>query len=271
MSTKTIFITGASTGIGKATAEYFSDRGWNVIATMRSPEKAGELASRKNVIIVACDVTKTESITEAVATALTTFQTVDVILNNAGYALTGAFEAMTDEQLEKQFTVNVHGLMAVTRAWLPHLRAHGGTIINVASMGGRLTFPFYSVYHATKWAVEGFSESLQFELAPHNVSVKIIEPGAIKTDFYGRSMEVVHKDSLTAYDDTLQKAMPRMNHAGETGAAPELVAKTIFRAATDGKKKLRYPVGRDAKAILLLRRFFPDAVYRKIVERQLIR
>lgn len=271
MSAKTIFITGASTGIGRATAEYFSDRGWNVVATMRLPEKAGKLASRKNVAIVACDVTKTESIKEAVATALAKFQTVEVVLNNAGYGLTGPFEAMTDEQLERQFNVNVHGLMAVTRAWLPHLRDHGGTILNVASMGGRLTFPFYSVYHATKWAVEGFSESLQFELAPHNVSVKIIEPGAIKTDFYGRSMEVVYKEGLTAYDDTLQKAMPRMNHAGETGAPPEVVAKTIFRAATDGSRKLRYPVGRDARGILLLRRFLPDWLYRKLVEGRLLR
>src|SRR5262249_25648147 len=155
-----------------------------------TPERAGDLFKLPNVACLRLDVTDTETITQAVKDAVARFGSIDVLVNNAGYGLVGPFEASTKENIERQFNTNLFGLMETTRAILPHFREkRNGVLINVASMGGRITFPLYSLYHATKWAVEGYSESLQHELLPFNIRVKIIEPGPIKTDFYDRSMD----------------------------------------------------------------------------------
>lgn len=269
---RTIFITGASTGIGRATAELFADRGWNVVATMRNPEKAGALAQRSNVLVAACDVTEAVSITAALTAAQQRFRRIDVVVNNAGYGLVGAFEATPEQNIRRQFEVNVFGIMAVTRAVLPLFRSQGhGIVINVASMGGRLTIPLYSSYHATKWAVEGFSESLQYELGPLNIRVKIIEPGPIKTDFYDRSMDRVDDGGIAAYADAVNKAMPRMQNAGAAGASPERVARTIYKAATDGSTRLRYPTDRSGKVNLLVRRLLPDRIFFWLTRMYLLR
>lgn len=269
---QTIFITGASTGIGRATAELFADRGWNVVATMRSVEKAGALAQRSNVLVTGCDVTDPPSITAALAAAQQRFGRIDVVVNNAGYGLVGAFEATPEQNIRRQFDVNVFGVMAVTRAVLPLFRSQGhGIVINVASMGGRLTIPLYSSYHATKWAVEGFSESLQYELGPLNIRVKIIEPGPIKTDFYDRSMDRVDDGGIAAYADTVNKAMPRMQAAGAAGGSPQRVAQTIFRAATDGSTRLRYQTDRSGKVNLMVRRLLPDRIFFWLTRMYLLR
>ena len=127
---------------------------------------------------------------------------------------------------------------------LPHFRHRkAGTIINVSSVGGRITFPLYSVYHGTKWAVEGFSESLQYELRPYNIRVKLIEPGAIKTDFYDRSQDLFQKDGLETYDAYESHVMAAAQKAGANAPGPRIVAQKIWRAAQDGSRKLRYPVG----------------------------
>ncbi len=267
--TQTILITGASTGIGKAAADLFFDRGWNVVATMRTPRH-----ERKDAhwLELPLDVTDAASIDAAQARALETFGRIDVVVNNAGYGLVGTFESMSEEQIARQFQTNVFGLMRVTRALLPQMRRNGsGVIVNVASMGGRLTFPFYSVYHASKWAVDGFSESLQFELSATGVRVKLIEPGAIKTDFYDRSADFTHDATLTEYNSIVKTGMKKMNAAGAKGASPEIVAETIWRAATDGSKKLRYPVGSDAKSLLMMRRFLPDGMWRSMISGQLLK
>ncbi len=158
---QTILITGSSSGIGKATAIYFAERGWKMVATMRTPEKAGEWAQHSNVTLMRLDVLEIDSIKQAISDTINKFGRIDAVVNNAGYGLVGAFEASTNEQIQRQFDTNVFGLMNVCREIIPHFREQrGGTIINVASMGGQLTFPLYSLYHGTKWAVEGFSESL---------------------------------------------------------------------------------------------------------------
>lgn len=158
---KSILITGASSGIGKAAAQFFQQQGWNVIATMRSPEQETGLRSLERVLVTRLDVERKETIEAAIAEGMDRFGRIDVLLNNAGYAAFGAFEAATDAQVRKQFDVNVHGVMQTTRALLPHFRTQGGgTVINVSSAGGRVAFPLLSLYHASKWAVEGFSESL---------------------------------------------------------------------------------------------------------------
>lgn len=267
--TQTILITGASTGIGKAAAELFLERGWNVVATMRTPRNERQDARWLELPL---DVTDAASIESAKARALEKFGRIDVVVNNAGYGLVGTFESMSEDKISRQFETNVFGLMRVSRAFLPHLRANGsGIIVNVASMGGRLAFPFYSVYHATKWAVDGFSESLQFELASTGVRVKLVEPGAIKTDFYDRSADFTHDKALTEYNSVVEKGMRRMNAMGAKGAAPLIVAETIWKAATDGSKKLRYPVGTDAKGLLMIRRFLPDGLWRNMISGQLLK
>lgn len=267
---KTVLITGSSSGIGRATALLFQKQGWNVTATMRSPEKAADLARLDRIHCARLDVTEQASVEQAFNETRERFGSIDAVVNNAGYGLVGPFEASSREQVERQFATNVFGLMNVARQSIPLFREQGhGMIINVASMGGRITFPLYSVYHATKWAVEGFSEALQHELVPFNIRVKIIEPGPIKTDFYDRSMDIMRRDGLTAYDSYIEKAMPNMQKAGEEGAPPEKVAAVIYRAATDGSWKLRYPV--NARGILYLRRLLPDAAFNKVVRAAVLR
>ena len=264
----TILITGASSGIGRATAELFAARGWNVAATMRTPANEKELTKRPNVRLYALDVTDSASISTAIQAAIADFGALDAFVNNAGYGVDGVFEAMEDEVIRKQFDTNVLGLMRCTRAIIPHFRERrAGVIIQIASVGGRVTFPLYSIYHATKWAVEGFSESLQYELEPLGIRVKIVEPGAIKTDFYDRSREFVMRDDLKpAYGAFVSKVEKVSMAAGAKGAPPEVVAEAIWKAATDGSAQLRYPVAYPATVLLPVRRLVSDGVFRKIVK-----
>jgi short-subunit dehydrogenase len=264
---KTVLITGASSGIGKAAVKQFQEKGWNVAATMRTPDKEQELNSLPNVKLFRLDVMDDDTIEKAIADARATFGGIDVVINNAGYGAVGAFEAATKEQTQRQFDTNVFGVMNVTRAILPYFRQkRDGIIINVTSMGGRITFPLYSLYHGTKWAVEGFSEALQFELNQFNIKIKIIEPGAIKTDFYDRSQDLFYQDGLTAYDDYQQLTMPNMQKAGADAPGPEIVAKKMYEAATDGKSRLRYAVGSNAPALLFMRRILPHSWFTGIVK-----
>jgi NAD(P)-dependent dehydrogenase (short-subunit alcohol dehydrogenase family) len=262
----TVLITGASSGIGRATVHYFQQQGWQVAATMRRPEQADTLSALPNVQCLRLDVLDTASIEQAIATTQQAFGTIDVLVNNAGYGTVGAFEAATPEQIQQQFATNVFGLLNVTRVILPEFRArNAGTIINVSSMGGRITFPLYSLYHATKWAVEGFSESLQYELRPFKIRVKLVEPGAIKTDFYDRSQVRFQKPGLTAYDSYQQVVLSQIEQVSRNAPPPEIVAKTIFKAATDHSGRMRYAVGNEAPSLLFLRRIIPDSWFFRIV------
>ena len=174
-SPRAILVTGASSGIGRATVRTFSAVGWQVAATMRQPEDGHDLASLSGVRVFPLDVTSTESVEAAVGMAHEAFGRLDAVVNNAGYGVDGVFESMDDELIRHQFETNVFGLMRVTRAVLPLLRRQqGGTLVQVSSMGGRVTFPLYSIYHGTKWAVEGFSESLAFELRPFGIRVWLV-------------------------------------------------------------------------------------------------
>ena len=181
---KTILITGCSSGIGHSTATFFASNGWNVIATMRTLEKETQLNLIPNILVVKLDVTNIDSIKKAITDGVARFGRIDAIVNNAGFAVAGPFEPATTEQIKKQFETNVFGLMNCIREILPAFRSQkNGVIINIASMGGRISFPYFSLYHSTKWAVDGFCESLQYELASFGIKVKIIEPGAIKQIF----------------------------------------------------------------------------------------
>lgn len=260
---KSIVITGASSGIGKATAKHFAAQGWRVAATMRTPAKETELNTIDNITIYQLDVTDEASIAAATEQITNDFETVDVLLNNAGYAVAGPFEAATSDQVRRQFDTNVLGLMSVTRAFLPHFRQNkAGIILNVSSIGGRITFPFISLYHSTKWAVEGFSESLSYELAPLGIQVKIIEPGGVDTDFGGRSMDFAMNPELTDYAEKLTIFQERMSENSALGrSTADYIAEEIFKATTDGKNQLRYLVGDDAKQMYAMREEHGDDAF----------
>lgn len=260
MEKKTVLITGSSSGIGRAAVELFSKNGWNVAATMRTPEKEKALRQLPNVKLYKLDVCDHNTITSAVSKAIADFVKIDVLVNNAGYGALGPFEAATKEQIRKQFDTNVTGLLDVTQEILPHFREKkSGVIINISSVAGRLSFPLYSLYNATKWAVEGFSESLQYELRQFGIRVKLVEPGPIKTEFDGRSKVALQKDDLTAYNDYTKKLFANMSKAAERASSAEDVAKSIYKAATDNRNKLRYPVGGGAPMLLLLRSAIPNS------------
>jgi NAD(P)-dependent dehydrogenase (short-subunit alcohol dehydrogenase family) len=264
---KVILITGCSSGIGSATAEFFADEGWNVVATMRHPEgRETKLKGHENVDLVHLDVTEPDSIKSAVKFTLEKHGRIDVLVNNAGYAVEGVFESTTPEMVRKQFETNVLGLMAVTRAVLPSMREQKeGTIINIASVGGRVAFPLYSVYNSTKFAVEGFSEGLSYELRPLNIKVKIIEPGIIGTDFYDRSMVVAKKDGLTDYDGFVGSAMKAVKGSEAAASPPEIIALCINRAVTDGSWRLRYHAGKHAGTVLALRKILPERMFDSMI------
>jgi NAD(P)-dependent dehydrogenase (short-subunit alcohol dehydrogenase family) len=253
---KTILITGASSGFGRETAKLFQSQGWNVAATMRSPENEQELNELENVLVTKLDVQDSTSIQSAVNEAMQHFGNIDVLVNNAGYGLMGVFESATQEQIQKQYAVNVFGLMDVTRAVLPQMRQQGsGTIINISSFGGQVGLPFGGLYNSSKFAVEGFSESLSHELSAFGISVKIIEPGGVATNFR-TGIEII-KNEVPEYNPLMGNFFGR--YASTTAhlpkATPEDVAQTIYEAITDGKTQLRYVIGEDAQ-------FYIDTKYK---------
>lgn len=257
---KTIVITGASSGIGKSTAEHFQAKGWNVVATMRNVEDGAELAALDNVLVTKLDVTDEVSITSAIDETVEKFGTVDVLVNNAGYGAMGPLEAVSMEHIRKQFDVNVIGLLATTKAVLPIMRKQqSGVIVNISSIGGRITMPLVSLYHGTKYAVEGITESLQYELEPLGITVRLVEPGAIATDFAGRSLNFNNDESLTEYQPTVQSLLAAMEGLASNGAAPSVVAAAIDEAIHG--EQLRYLVGEDAHMYMQQRETQDDATF----------
>ena len=259
---KTVLITGTSSGIGKATVFEFAKMGWNVIATQRNPENELDFNKFPNVKMYPLDVANLESIKQTISQAQKDYGKIDVVVNNAGYGVDGAFEAMSDEIIEKQFNTNVFGLMRVTREAIKHMRPNGGgTIIQISSMGGKITFPLYSIYHATKFAVEGFTESLHYELSQFNIKMKLIEPGPIVTDFYGRSRQFIKPIDTNQYDGFIQKFNDAAEKVMKDAEGPEVVAKMIFKSATDNSNQMRYAVGKPGPMLLVLRKLLSDKLY----------
>jgi NAD(P)-dependent dehydrogenase (short-subunit alcohol dehydrogenase family) len=258
---RTVLITGSSSGIGRATAQLFAARGWNVVATARNPAALAALAEKENVAALSLDVTNEASMAAAVAAAIERFDSIDVLVNNAGYGLFGPLEGTTTEQWEAQFRTNVLGTVAMVRHVVPVMRQRGGgTIVNISSMAGRFANPFMSAYHASKYAIEGFSESLRFELKLHGIRLKLIEPGHFKSDFLTRSLE---KTGHPAYDRQFDNFMAWAMREDEKAPGCEAVAEVIFKAATDKSDRLRYPV--QGRLALLMYALLPDAVWRSLM------
>lgn len=264
---KTVLITGASSGIGRATVLAFAKAGWNVAATARKPD-ASMFAGQQNVHTFTLDVTKPDSITKTFAAVQKQFGTIDVVINNAGYGTQGIFEAMSDDIVRAQFDTNVFGLMRVTRAAISVMRQQGfGSIVQISSMGGRLTFPAYSLYHSSKWAVEGFNESLQYELRGTGIKLKLIEPGIIKTAFYKTAEELVMPTDDTGYKAFIRSVKQRTRGVERAGSPAEVVAQKVLKAATSTSYKLRYAVGGYAPILLFLRKCLPDRTYFYVIRR----
>ena len=256
---KTIFITGASSGIGKATALFFHQKGWNVIATMRKPENEKDLKEDSRMKILPLDVENKESIAHAVEQGLAHFSKIDVLLNNAGYGAYGPVEAGTDAAIRRQYDVNFFGVIDCIKAILPHFKKNkSGMIINITSIGGLMTLPLFGVYNSSKFALEGLSEGLWYDLKPLGIRVKVVEPGGIKTDFAGRPMDMFDLSNFPEYKTYSEKVVSRFQDPKyeKNFGSPQMVAEVIFTAATDGKDTLRYLAGKDAKTFWFIRRWF---------------
>lgn len=260
---KTIFITGASSGIGKATALLFAERDWNVIATMRNPENAKDLAS-ENITLLPLDVTDVEQINQSIQKAIK-ISDIDVVLNNAGYGLAGSFEASTDAQLSNIINTNLLGVLRVTKAFIPYFREKGsGLFITTTSIGGLLAFPFFSVYHSTKWALEGWSESVAYELKRFGISVKTVSPGTTRTDFASSIDSAMLPEYENMFNHTLNEfSGPEMMNNLST---PKQIAEVIYESAIDNKDQLRYIAGADAIAIYEQRQNLGVEEFRKMID-----
>jgi NAD(P)-dependent dehydrogenase (short-subunit alcohol dehydrogenase family) len=263
----TIFITGTSSGLGRASAKLFSARGWTVIATMRTPSKETELAALPNVVLLALDITDQQQIAEAASRALGRGE-VDVVFNNAGYGMAGPLEGVTDEQMLRMVHTNLMGPIRVTKAFTPYFREkRAGLFINTTSIGGLITVPLNSMYHATKWALEGWSEGMAFELSQFGIGLKIIEPGGMKTDFFTRSFDAGRHPAYDALVNQVMNAITDPKQM-ETYSTPEQIAEVVYEAATDGKDQLRYVAGADAKATYATRLQIGDEAFRKAIAQQ---
>ncbi|KAK7691650.1 hypothetical protein QCA50_005049 [Cerrena zonata] len=256
---KTVFITGTSTGIGLASAKLFFEKGWKVVATMRNPE-GSELKEfdPSRMFVLQLDVTDLSSIEQAIASAITKFGKIDLLINNAGYGQNGIFELISREQVKEQFDVNVFGVMDVTRAILPHFRANkSGGIINISSGAGIFALPAISLYHASKYALEGWTESMSYELGALNIFIKSVLPhGGVSSTSFGQrnplSPEALSK--APEYGPFAQKTMETYKKMiAEPKIPSEEVARVILEAATDGTDRLRYFVGEDYRGFLKAR------------------
>lgn len=240
---KTIFITGASAGLGKATAKLFQSKGWKVIATMRHPEKETELSELENLTLLPLDITDTGQIDHTVKQALSS-GSIDVVFNNAGYGLVGALEYYSDEQMVKQIETNLTGVLRVTKAFIPYFKERrNGLFITTTSIFGYSSCPLSSVYNATKWALEGWSESISYDLALFNIGIKTVAPGGIKSNFIN-AMQAVESKGYEPINDHMNELIAN-GHLFSFSDVEDIAA-VVYEAATDNKDQLRYIAGEDA-------------------------
>ncbi len=267
---KVALVTGSATGIGHETAVHLAKNGFRTYATMRNLHKANgikEMAKTENLplSLIQLDVTDDISINKAIDTVINESGRIDVLVNNAGYGLIASIEDMSIEEMKAQYETNVFGVFRVTKAVLPHMRKqHGGSIINISSIAGRIALPLYSAYVSTKFAVEGLSESMAYELEPFGIRVAIIEPGAIKTNFR-REQASKGSSEDSPYSSMMQSPSKAIEKILKHRLYPEEVAKTVIQAIENPKPKLRYIVGKDAEELIELRRKSSDEEFFRIV------
>jgi NAD(P)-dependent dehydrogenase (short-subunit alcohol dehydrogenase family) len=267
MPSRAVLITGCSSGIGHATAELLCTEGWPVYATARHPETLADL-ERSGAKTLALDVTDEQSMSAAVQAVVDAEGAVGVLINNAGYSQSGAVESVPLDQVRRQFETNVFGLMRMCQLALPGMRdQHWGRIVNLSSMGGRLTFPGGGIYHATKYAVEAISDALRFEVRGFGVKVIVVEPGLILTNFGGTASGSVQDTTASGpYADFNRKLAGRIEGVytgplGKLGGGPDAVAKAIAGALSAKRPRTRYPVTPSARLMMGQRRLMPDRLW----------
>ncbi len=268
---KVILITGASSGIGKETAKLLIEAGNIVYGAARRIDKMNDL-KELGIKLLEMDVTNDQSMVNGIQKIIEVEKRIDVLVNNAGYGSYGALEDVSISEAKYQFEVNVFGLARLTQLVLPHMRQQGsGKIVNISSMGGKFGEPHGAWYHATKYAVEGLSDSLRMELKQFNIDVVIIEPGAIKSEWGGIAKENLLKVSgNTAYKKLAEKHAALIDKTYKrVGSEPIVIAKSIAKAINSNNPKTRYTVGGGAKLILFLRSILSDRLFDKLFMSQM--
>ena len=263
-SGKTAIVTGASSGIGRATAEALAQKGFAVFGTSRRAANAGP----KQVTMLTCDVTDDESVRGMVATVLSRTGRIDLLVNNAGIGLQGGAEESSIGQVQALFDVNLFGVIRATNAVLPAMRQRGGgRIINISSVLGLIPSPYSAHYSATKHALEGYSESLDHELRAFNIRVSLVEPAYTRSVFDQNALEA--DSMLREYDEARAGVRALLDEVMPKGDSPELVAATVLAAATDRRPQRRYAAGKVARQISVLRRFVPAGAFDKSLRKQM--
>src|SRR5229473_1579758 len=272
---RAVLITGCSTGIGRATAEQLASRGWKVYATARKAESIADLAA-DGCKTMALDVCDEASMRAAVGTVERAEGAVGVLINNAGYGLEGAFEEVPMTEIRRQFETNVFGLVAMTKLVLPAMRRQRwGRVVNLSSMGGKLTFPGGAYYHATKHAVESLSDALRFEVKGFGIDAVVIEPGPIKTQFGDTAINGIAAPADSPYAAFNAQLAAQIRAAYEGGpmarfsGSPESVAAAIEKAITVANPRTRYKVTFAARFLMGLRRWLPDRAFDAFLRTQL--
>lgn len=264
MDNQVILITGATSGIGYQTAEFLAKQGHFVYGAGRRVDKLEEL-KKLGIKSVQMDVTNEESIKKAVNTIIGQEGRIDVLINNAGYGSYGAVEDVTIEEAKKQFDVNLFGLAKLTQLTLPHMRVQNyGRIINISSMGGRLTSFMGAWYHATKYALEGFSDALRMEVKQFGIDVVLIEPGGIQTEWGFIAADHLEESAKGGVYATIAKKTAqgmRKQYSGNMMSNPKIVSKAIAKAVHKKRPKTRYLVGFGAKPLVFLHTILPDRVF----------
>ncbi|NBD25230.1 SDR family oxidoreductase [Paenibacillus glycinis] len=264
MATKTIFITGTSSGLGKLTAIHFAKLGWNVAATMRTPEKETELTGYDNIKIFKLDVTKPAEVATAVDDAIAAFGKIDVVVNNAGMGSYGPLELAEEDTIDWQFAVNTRGPINVIRKFLPHFRAEGGGMfINISSfMGITTAVPLGSLYNMSKFALEGLTEGLYYELKPLNIELRLIEQGGSAGNNFVNSIIWNKDENITAYDDLMNKLSALMGSRDTSQLDdPQTIVDAIAAQATGESKQFRTVIGEAGNSLMALRKSVPIEQY----------
>jgi NAD(P)-dependent dehydrogenase (short-subunit alcohol dehydrogenase family) len=266
MTTPVALVTGASSGIGEATARELHGLGYRVYAAARRLDRMSGLAEL-GVTTVSTDLTDDGAMVALVDRIIADTGRIDVLVNNAGYGAYGSLEEVPLAQARRQMEVNVFALARLTQLVVPHLRdRRSGTIVNVSSMGGRFGEPLGAWYHATKFAVEGLSDSLRIELAPFGIDVVVIEPGAIRTEWGGiAAASVLDRSGHGPYAAQARLTATVLASGEHRGSSPDVVAKAIGRAVTARRPRTRYAVGAGAKPLVLATRLLPDRLMDRVV------
>lgn len=274
---KTAVVTGSNSGIGFETSLLLAKNGFHIYAAVRNLDKAKALRdiSQKGELpiqVIEMDVDNDKSVKDAIGKIIRESKRIDLLVNNAGYGLSGALEDLSMDEIKALFETNVFGAIRVMKAVLPAMRnQRGGTIVNVSSIGGRVAFPNYSAYHGSKFALEGISESMRYETEPFGIKVIIVEPGTIKSNFF-RNAKVGKKatESISPYASIAQRMEKAWDHIYDQVTLPEEVAKVILMVVTGDNPDVRYVVGNDAMQMMETRKGMSDLEFEGFIKQQFL-